>query len=104
MRLSELTGKEIVASDEGIRLGTVAGAELLLSTDSGRVEALLIPQAPRRFWSGWFGRGGGSLSPSLTVVPWSAVEKIGPELVLVRLARARELPPQLRSLTGGWTG
>lgn len=98
MRLSELTGKEIVAVDEGIRLGTVAGAELLLATDTGRVEALLIPAAPRRFWNWWLGKGSNSSQTSLTVVPWSAVEKIGPELVLVRLSQARDLPPHLRSL------
>ncbi|HHV54352.1 MAG TPA: YlmC/YmxH family sporulation protein [Firmicutes bacterium] len=95
MRLSELTGKEIVAVDEGIRLGTVAAAELLFATETGRIEALLIPAATRlRFWSALWGRQAPATPPAL--IPWRAVEKIGPELVLVRLAEARNLPPHLQ--------
>lgn len=71
--MSELAGKEIVNLMTGERLGMVGESDLVLD-DSGRVSELCLP-----------GRRGllGTRPPA--VVPWSAIRRVGPEVVIVEL-------------------
>ncbi|MBE3583720.1 MAG: YlmC/YmxH family sporulation protein [Limnochordaceae bacterium] len=94
MRLSELAGKEIVAVDEGARVGVVADVEVVIETETGRVEALVSPgPSGVSRWASWLGAS--RSAPFL--VPWAAVEKIGPDLVVIRQQQIRNLPPHLRN-------
>lgn len=76
MLLSALAGKEIIDVAQGVRLGLLKEADLLVDPSDGRIEALIIPV--RR---GWWSRGE-------LVVPWSQVLKVGPDLIVVDLAAA----------------
>jgi len=74
MRLSELAGKRIINLFDGELLGSVGDSDLLIDPDSGRIVELLVPQGKGR-------RGSGrQLS-----VPWSAVKKIGSEILVVEV-------------------
>ncbi|MBT9258535.1 MAG: YlmC/YmxH family sporulation protein [Clostridiales bacterium] len=70
VRWSQLTGKEIIDVDEALRLGRLEQADFLIGPD-GTIEALLVFPAGR--WR----------SPVKTI-PWQAIAKIGPELLLIR--------------------
>ncbi|MCR4418951.1 MAG: YlmC/YmxH family sporulation protein [Clostridia bacterium] len=80
MKLSEFIGKEIVNVHDGTRLGVVGEADLLLDGETGAIEAIVVP-----------GRGGlMGLWPDRqpVVIPWTAVKKIGTELIIVDLGQA----------------
>jgi len=76
VRLSELIGKDIVNIQNGSRLGTVADSDLVIEADTGEIESIILPS------------GGGFLNlwdkTNLTI-PWSAVKKIGAEVIIVDL-------------------
>lgn len=77
--MSELGAKEIVNLLTGERLGLVGDTDLVLDeNDGGRIVELHVP-ARRGLFAG---RG-------VVTIPWSAVRRIGPEVVLVEL----EEPP-----------
>lgn len=75
VRMSELASKEIVNLMTGERLGLVGESDLVIDESAqGRIVEMVLP--PRRGLLG--GRAG-------AVIPWSAVRRIGPEVVLVEL-------------------
>ncbi|MEW6723683.1 MAG: YlmC/YmxH family sporulation protein [Bacillota bacterium] len=78
MRFGELRSKEIVNLATGDRLGTVGEAELVIDEQSGRILSLVIRE--RR---GLFAR------PHEQTVPWRAVKRIGPDLVILNLDEHR---------------
>ncbi|HEY8552852.1 MAG TPA: YlmC/YmxH family sporulation protein [Thermaerobacter sp.] len=78
MRWCQLAGKEIIDITHARRLGRVADADLVFDPATGQVVELRLAGPPRPFWRG--GR-------RILVVPWSAIRRIGDDLVLV------ELPP-----------
>ena len=49
MRYSELSGKEIVCIDEGIRLGVVDRTDLIIDLRTGEVQSIVIPYGSRWF-------------------------------------------------------
>ena len=81
-RIQDLQCKEVINVCTGERMGYVNDVELDLST--GRLLAIVVP-GPWSF-SSLFSHG------EEFVVPWSQIEKIGGEIILVRF----ESPPQYR--------
>lgn len=76
VRLSELIGKDIVNIQNGSRLGTVADSDLVLQADTGEIESIILPSKGGilNFWD-----------RSNFTIPWSAVRKIGSEVIIVDL-------------------
>ncbi|HBF39305.1 MAG TPA: YlmC/YmxH family sporulation protein [Firmicutes bacterium] len=72
MRLSELVGKEVIDVKTGDRLGVIQKSELLVNTQTGRVEALLLVK------QGWTG-----MEKEIQTIPWSDIQKISDELILI---------------------
>jgi YlmC/YmxH family sporulation protein len=72
MRLSELVGKEVIDVKTGDRLGVIQKSELLVNTQTGKIEALILIK------QGWAG-----LEKEVHTIPWSDVQKISEELILV---------------------
>lgn len=93
MRYSEMIGKEIVDISAGMRLGLVAGTDLVINTTTGCLEALVI-----------FQRAGLFATHEITV-PWEGVKKVGKDLIIVDVSaaveqvagRSRATGPQLPS-------
>ncbi|MDN5293181.1 MAG: hypothetical protein PWQ91_405 [Eubacteriales bacterium] len=77
MRLSELMGKEVVNLHNGSRLGVAGDSDLLVDPVTGQIQSLIMPArtTPFNFWTE---------KPAL-VIPWSAVKKVGSELIIVDL-------------------
>ncbi|NLJ80270.1 MAG: YlmC/YmxH family sporulation protein [Firmicutes bacterium] len=86
MRYSELSGKEIVCIDEGIRLGIVDHTDLIINTRTGEVNSIVIPYGNR-----WF-------SPRLIVIPWRGIKKIGRDLIIVDLTTAKNYADVMRKI------
>lgn len=77
MRWSQLAGKDIINLHDGERLGRVADAELVLDPATGSITSLVLTRRGRL--AGWLGLAGG------IAVPWRAVQRIGPEVVLIEM-------------------
>lgn len=43
MRLSELSGKEIIDLDHGERMGMLGGSDLLIDETTGSIESIIFP-------------------------------------------------------------
>ncbi|SJZ31672.1 YlmC/YmxH family sporulation protein [Selenihalanaerobacter shriftii] len=88
MKLSELQGKEIINMYDGCRLGIIGESELILDSNSGDVESIIIPNQ------------GGLLSvfseEKYLIIPWQAVKKVGTEVIIVDLEN--DLQPQRASM------
>lgn len=76
MRLSELSGKEIVDAQKAERLGVLGQTDLEIDESNGQIEALLIPSIK------WFGfkRQGGEVR-----VPWQHIKKIGNDMIIIEI-------------------
>lgn len=84
MRLSEFSGKEIIDLNNGERMGIVGQSDLIISMDTGEIQSIIIPNR------GFFG---GKKKKYEIVIPWKAVRKIGPDMIIVEtkhLARERD--------------
>lgn len=82
MRWSELAGKEIVNLYDGARLGRVADADLVFDPETGEVDSLVI------YGKGWLA---GLLGfHRQATVPWEAVRRIGPEVLIIEMSLARQ--------------
>lgn len=85
MRLSEMEGKEIININDGEKLGTVGDSDLSFAAETGEIAAIILPER-----SGLFSR----FFPERReiIVPWSAVRKIGPEVIIVELVEEKTAP------------
>lgn len=92
MRYSELSGKEIICIDEGIRLGIVDHTDLIINLRTGTVDSIIIPYGNR-----WF-------RPRLIVIPWRGIKKIGRDLIIVDLTTAEDFNEIMRKVEdkGRW--
>lgn len=74
MRLSELSGKEMVDVKKAERLGVLGQTDLEINPATGQIEALLIPNLK------WFGfrKQGNEVR-----VPWKHIRKIGSEMIII---------------------
>ncbi|HHV72386.1 MAG TPA: YlmC/YmxH family sporulation protein [Clostridia bacterium] len=77
MRLGDLAGKEIINICDGERLGIVGNSDLVIDENTGKIEAILVPQ-DRGFW-------GFSEAKKMLTIPWHAIKKIGAEILVVDL-------------------
>ncbi|MGB9903888.1 MAG: YlmC/YmxH family sporulation protein [Desulfotomaculales bacterium] len=81
MRLTELTGKEIVNLANGARLGMVGESDLVVDAQTGRVSSIILPRKGN-FFSFWVER------QQQLVIPWEAVRRIGREVIIVDIDQA----------------
>ncbi len=76
VRLSDLIGKDIVNIQNGSRLGTVADSDLVVDAETGDIDSIILPS-----------RGGllNIWDHNNFTIPWSAIRKIGSEVIIVEL-------------------
>ncbi|WP_066288886.1 YlmC/YmxH family sporulation protein [Bacillus sp. FJAT-29937] len=81
MRLSELSGKEIVDVKKAERLGVLGQTDLEINEKSGQIQALVIPSLK------WFGlkRQGDEIR-----VPWSHIKRIGTDMIILDMPDEEE--------------
>ncbi|PWW27318.1 YlmC/YmxH family sporulation protein [Cytobacillus oceanisediminis] len=81
MRLSELSGKEIVDVKRAERLGVLGQTDLEINEKSGQIQALLIPSLK------WFGfkRQGDEIR-----VLWQHIRKIGNDMIIIDIPENEE--------------
>lgn len=74
MRLSELSGKEIVDMKRAERLGVLGQTDLEINETDGQITALIIPSVR------WFGirKQGNEIR-----VPWQQIKKIGSDMIIL---------------------
>ncbi|ATH91469.1 hypothetical protein ACH95_21340 [Bacillus glycinifermentans] len=74
MRLSELSGKEIVDVKRAERLGILGQTDLEINEQDGQITALIIPSVK------WFGfrKQGNDIR-----VPWKQIRKIGSDMIIL---------------------
>jgi YlmC/YmxH family sporulation protein len=82
MRLSDLTGKEVINLGDGARLGVIDECELTFDSKSGRIHALVLPNRGGMF--SFFSDKRNS------TIPWQAIKRIGDEVIIVDLNNAFE--------------
>ena len=73
MKFSELRCKEVICVADGRRLGFVSDVQIQIP--EGVSQCIMVP-GPCRFF-GLFGR------KDDFVIPWSAIRRIGPDIILV---------------------
>ncbi|MBQ9692046.1 MAG: YlmC/YmxH family sporulation protein [Clostridia bacterium] len=78
VRYSELIKKEVINTCDGCRLGYVCDLEI--DSMCGRINALFIPQRRKLF-----------AKPCFLTVKWEQIERIGADMILVKLPRERSL-------------
>lgn len=76
MRLSEMSGKEIIDLDHGERLGMVGQSDLVINENTGVIESMILPSSS--FLS--IGKKREEI-----IIPWMAIRKIGPEMIIIEL-------------------
>ncbi|AGK53101.1 YlmC/YmxH family sporulation protein [Bacillus sp. 1NLA3E] len=74
MKLSELSGKEIVDVKRAERLGVLGQTDLEINEQTGQIEALLIPNLK---WFGFRKQG------TEVRVPWRHIKKIGNDMIII---------------------
>lgn len=78
MRLSELGQKEIVNLNNGGRLGLLSDSDLFIDEKNGKIISLVAPE--RKFSLRILG-----LENNGTEIPWSAIRKIGFDMIIIEL-------------------
>ena len=83
IRLSELSGKNIVNIFDGSRLGSVQESDLLFEAGTGEITEMVVP-----------GRGGllAGRDRGTLRIPWQAIHKIGREVIIVDLGQRPSRP------------
>ncbi|WP_254388675.1 YlmC/YmxH family sporulation protein [Thermanaeromonas sp. C210] len=71
----ELRGKEIINIHDGSRLGFLKEGDLIIDLETGQINALVLPG--ERGLAALWGRR------QELVIPWSAVRKVGAEIITV---------------------
>lgn len=74
MKLSELSGKEIVDVKRAERLGVLGQTDLEINEQTGQIEALLIPNLK---WFGFRKQG------TEVRVSWRHIKKIGNDMIII---------------------
>lgn len=77
MRLSELSGKEIVDLERAEKMGVLGHADLEINEKDGKIQALIIP----------VGKWGGFKREQQEVrVEWNCIKKVGHDMIIFDLA------------------
>jgi YlmC/YmxH family sporulation protein len=78
MRLSQLLNKDLVAIDQGKRIGSMSGMEMYFDPETGEIDSFVIsnrgpiPFFQRKKAEEWH-------------IPWKAIKKIGPDMILFEI-------------------
>ncbi|MCA0988091.1 YlmC/YmxH family sporulation protein [Guptibacillus algicola] len=75
MRLSQLSGKELVDVEKGKRLGVLGQTDLLFDETNGALKALIIPK------TSW---GGLKRTENAISIPWDNIQTIGRDMIIVQ--------------------
>ncbi|WP_026674234.1 YlmC/YmxH family sporulation protein [Alkalihalobacterium bogoriense] len=81
MRLSEISGKEIIDYQKGQRLGILGQTDLVIDESTGQIEAFVIPTMK------WFGLG--KKEKEVTVY-WNQIIKIGSDMIIIDVEDSNE--------------
>ena len=73
MRLSELSGKEIVDLERAEKMGILGYVDLEINEGDGQIEALIIPAGK------W---GGFKKEPQEIRIAWRQIKKVGHDMIL----------------------
>ncbi|MGI6548025.1 MAG: YlmC/YmxH family sporulation protein [Bacillota bacterium] len=76
LRLSEMRGKEIVNVGDATRLGRVGDSDLTIDPQTGEIAEILVPLDKGLLNIGHRRQIG---------IPWKAVVRIGPDLMIVKV-------------------
>ncbi len=81
MRLSEMSGKEIVDVKRAERLGILGHTDLEINENTGEIRSLIIPSLK------WFGlkKEGSDIR-----VPWNHIKKIGTDMIIIDIPEEQE--------------
>jgi len=82
MRLSDIEGKEIINICDGEKLGIVGDSDLAFDAATGEIEAIILPERGGVLHNLFFDR-------REVTVPWAAVKKVGPEVIIVELTEKK---------------
>lgn len=74
MRLSEISGKEIIDYVKGERLGILGQTDLIIDEETGKIESFIIPSMK------WFGLG---KKEKEVMVHWRQIIKIGADMIII---------------------
>lgn len=80
MRMSELASKDIINLTTGGRLGSLGDSDLVINPETGAIEAIIVAQGGR------FNRSGHRLE-----IPWAAIRRVGPEVMIVDMAEVPKI-------------
>lgn len=75
MRLSQLLNKDLVAIDQGKRIGSMSGMEMFFNPETGEIDSFVVSNRgsflffQRKKAEEWH-------------IPWKAIKKIGPDMIL----------------------
>lgn len=82
MRLSELSGKEVINIGDGARLGLINECELTFDAGTGEIDAMILPVSQSFFHF---------LSDTkVSAIPWDSIKKIGDDVIIIELQQAGE--------------
>lgn len=76
MRLSQLSGKEIIDLENGERLGMVGQADLVINEHTGLIDSMILPEAAFL---------GLRRKREAIIIPWNAIRKIGAEMIIIEI-------------------
>ena len=77
LRLSDLEGKEVINLVDGMRLGVIGEADMVIDIHSGEIQSIILPRRNNVF-SLWADR-------QHMIIPWQAIKKIGNEVIIVEI-------------------
>ncbi len=78
MRLSELGEKEIINLNNGARLGLLNDADIVFNEENGKIISLIAPE--KRLGFKLLGIESNGME-----IPWTAIRKIGYDMIIVEL-------------------
>lgn len=74
MRFKEISGKEIINANLGIKLGVLGQTDLEINEQTGQIEAFIIPSYK------WFGL---KKEEEETMIRWRDIKVIGEDMIIV---------------------
>ncbi|WLR59771.1 YlmC/YmxH family sporulation protein [Guptibacillus hwajinpoensis] len=75
MRLSQLSGKELIDIEKGRKLGVLGQTDLLFDEKTGLLKELIIPKAS------WMGL---KRKEQEITIPWERIETIGRDMIILQ--------------------
>ena len=82
VRLSDMTGKEVINIGDGARLGIIEECELHFDSRTGRIDSLLLPSRGGllQIFSEYKG----------AEIPWQSIRRIGDEVIIADLSESND--------------